>query len=91
MDPGGGAAGGVPGADRGTARAGGRAGGSELEAARTRLAGLEAEVTALHLDRRLLLDYLRDVAGGDFGPGWCGRRARDLLGRLEGEGGRRDG
>ncbi|MPY66675.1 hypothetical protein F8S09_08205 [Deinococcus sp. SDU3-2] len=58
---------------------------AELEAARARLTGLEDEVSALHLDRRLLLDYLRDVAGGHFGPGWCGRRARDLLRRLEQE------
>lgn len=60
---------------------------AELEAARTRLAGLEDELSALHLDRRLLLDYLHDVAGGHFGPGWCEGRARDLLERLEREGG----
>lgn len=59
----------------------------ELQTARTRLAELEDDLTALHLDRRLLLDYLHDVAGGHFGPGWCEGRARDLLGRLERGGG----
>lgn len=58
---------------------------TELADTRKRLADVEGQMAALHLDRRTLLDFLRDVAGGQYDHDWCKRRAQELLGRLGGE------
>lgn len=53
---------------------------------RARLDRVEAELEALRLDHKTLLDFLRDICSGRFDSDWVKGRARDLLDRFGGGG-----
>lgn len=49
-----------------------------------RLDKVEAELEALRLDHKTLLDFLRDICSGRFDHEWIKGRAQDLLTRFGG-------
>lgn len=51
-----------------------------------RLDKVEAELEALRLDHKTLLDFLRDICSGRFDHDWIRGRAQDLLTRFGGGG-----
>ncbi|MBI0447136.1 hypothetical protein [Deinococcus sp. DB0503] len=55
---------------------------TDLADARARLTAVEAQLAASLLEHRTLLDYVRDVTGGQYDLDWCKRRGTELLARL---------
>lgn len=57
---------------------------TKQQAQSERLDKVEAELEALRLDHKTLLDFLRDIVSGRFDGEWVKGRAEDLLARFGG-------
>ncbi|WP_104992736.1 hypothetical protein [Deinococcus sp. NW-56] len=55
---------------------------TELADTRKRLAAVEGQLATSALEHRTLLDFVRDVVGGQYDLDWCKRRGLELLARL---------
>ncbi|GGB85199.1 hypothetical protein [Deinococcus soli (ex Cha et al. 2016)] len=60
---------------------------TKVQGLEQRVEKVESELDALRADHRTLLDFLRDVASGQYDITWIQQRARELLARMGSRGG----